>query len=497
MNDEKLWYNQQVFIYFDENPSIKNLLNINLTLSTQDFTNFSQLNILLSISSDKKKYLIVLNYQNAKEIFLNIQRQFKENKKIEIYKKFGKRALNIKMINENYTTFEIIYGTEENGFISLHNSEFKSIYSIFGNYINNYLNLTTTISTSFLNSQILQHSVKTSNELRHILVKLDRFNVNIPDMTPRCAAPHTQEQEINDFVRENEQYAELPDMSFLEKKEKEEKVEIDTKEYFFIDKFKMENIDEFLELLIAISTSKFPLEAFLSSTGLEEYYREDIENGSYLEDLNIEDIKLLSYFPQKTYNENLRRCLKEDKKLPSKMGIIKYKPKLIDDRRENITNELFTIMICLKIAKDKISVFEKDVHKNYSLHYMAIRYFLDPIIFSFIQKMNPEERDAFTNHVISKYELYLKMFNGLENMGTKANIKKEDVKKEMLPFLIVNNRIVNSVKTIYESLLSNNIFEPLTNNTNDEIDDNENEEEQNKNELQDEDKKIEDWNEFM
>lgn len=406
MIDEKIWLNQVLLFHKDSYYNSFSSLDISLCSNTSDFKSFSTVNLNISILTEKMRKVYGLNYQNAydllnsiKEVIPNISKAFTSN--ISIVKRhYSDKSLKIDFTvinNESVVAISILgVGGDTFKIIVPYNTIFIPFCNLLKTYISDYIKLNLDLTSRAISSEI-QFNI---NELKNSVKALPTFL--IPSIDKIINQDLTQENKlievevgeekrfddftetINDldsFLGKDMQNISIPDLDNIEVKESLTRV-IKSE---LVNNVLKNDLSKMEFLIKNISTSDNPLKSLISR------FKESFENKNieFLPNISIDEEKSFCYISKCLYSYYFHRYVNQEIAIPSSTVVLKYNPTNYSDDNLNLAYDLLLISAYIRSLRSKLELKESSSVKNKGLLFLELRLFTDPLVFSFIENIDP------------------------------------------------------------------------------------------------------------
>jgi hypothetical protein len=405
--NDRIYFNQNLIYHKDNLYNSGGVFEVGITTSTTDYKNFSAPSLQISIiGEDNRRKMCNLNfpdtvdlYSSLKDIVQNSENIFNTTRHNTLLKKYQyDKTLKFELIQiqgsgDRIVTVTINHNPTDFGRVIIPYYIFCSLsIGLVKYFVNNYIDITISFSTRNLITELLEQNKMIKNGISilpssilnttasTILLENEKSNINIE-----------MEKTLDDFDKflgkdmENIKVEELNDKKITEGKNPSDNVEVDSPLVF-----KTLNKDLYvLESMInSAVTRPDPMVALLQGFRRSMNLSDDF---SFLPDVPEKDLKSLLYISKLYHDIYVNMYLSEKSKIPSAFPILKYD--VLDKNKIEYFNlqlayDLLLIFGFIKIFRSKIESKEPDALKNGSLFYMGLRLFLDPLVYSFLDKQN-------------------------------------------------------------------------------------------------------------
>lgn len=416
-NEDKTWFNQPIIYFKDKVYTLNGVIEISMNSSSSDFKGFSATNINLSISNDQIRKTQVLHFltisdlvDSIDDVIQNKEFIYQQNSQgIELIKKYS-----------NDKTLRMLFKNSKNGqdklcIISLivNETDFTricvtfdfilTIQKLLKSFINDYLN----INSNFINRCISTEILNQITNVRDSIKTLPSFLGNIASIQTEgfiTQEPSIDTKTIEDNMEELENFLgkDMENIKIPEIDNSIEKVKEDKKiESIFIKDFLKNDLMVLENVLLANSLNNNSFSSIVSNIQSSLKIDEKILPG-----ISDSDFKSISYISKKIQMEIYKRYTEFGETVPSGVPLLQYRiPK--DIKIYPVNNEICTDLLLIfsyyKNLKEKLELREGDNTKNRSLIYISFRLFMDPLSFSFIDRM---EVSVIKSIIKEKFKLY-------------------------------------------------------------------------------------------
>ena len=431
-NNDRIYFNQNLIFHKDILYNSGANLEINLCNTTTDFKTFSAPTLHISVIGESNlRKVCSLNYPNSvdlfttlKDVLSNIDSIYSTGRSNSIVKKYHfDRTLKFEFIQIQNNGDRVVVIT-----ITQNSSDFTKVivpYSVFLSFtvgilkyfVNEYINITLNLSNRNLITEILEQNRQSTNLLRSLpssIVEIKNYNneekenilnkinkeetLEIIDKVDSNSIENT----IDEFDKFLGKDMENINLSFDDKSiisEKPKNIQINS---LLITKTLTKNLSVLESMINASATRPDPmtcmLEGFRRSMNLDE-------NFSFLPEIPKRDLNSFLYISKLTHDLHLNFYLTNNTAIPSGFTILKYNaPKeKINDLNLQLAYDLLLIFGFIKSFRSMMESRESDANKNGSIFYLRLRSFLDPLVYSFLDK---SKYGLILNNVKTFFEMY-------------------------------------------------------------------------------------------
>ena len=428
-NEDKCWYNQQLLFIRDTIYGSNSLLDISMSVNTTDKKYYSAPALMFNLISknDTHKRYCKLNFHDVMDLTIKLRKvisnpneYFIDKQSTNIIKKFGNNSLNISFHkSENYNnefiiSFEIIYGETDIGSIYIpYFPEFISIVKKLESYCNNCDNIAISMTNRTIFSDVLS--------------ELKNLNASIK-VLPSLITVNQEEKHTDSFneeqVSNNQKIEKEPEnsndnqiqnnfSSFMD--EKLNSIEIDTSKVPLEDnlnkksttcEYKSPIIKDILNNDIVVFEDKIMSIITNRDPFIKLFYMLDneIQSGLLSDDIN-DEIKSVDYISNVMFGTFVNNYLINGVIIPSNVPIPKFKTS--EFKCTEAIYDLLLISCFSRLMRIKIEDKDPDAQENKSILNLAIRCFIDPIIYSYIDHIK-NKKDILKSCIISRFEYHEK-----------------------------------------------------------------------------------------
>jgi len=393
--DDLTWFNYTFMTYKDMSYGTDGYLRLSGSTSTSNFQNFSAFKLQLSISNKIQKScsLGLAEIIDLTSAFDKVKTLFKTSGFSEsvIERKVGKSINLIIQFFMDSNTKELLVkielysnDTDFTRVILPLQFEFFALTKIFRQYIDSVFMVGIQFMSSSFNSVHLG--------------KIPDILKTIPSgIISRITAP--EEETVSEEVIKGavETQATIDDLDkFMGPNMENVVVPDEVKQAIDYDKPKVEIKSEYVEKILKNDLSN--LETFLNNIVLTPApILEVVKEVSVLGDdfdpligISEDEKKSLLYMTKIYYSVSYNSYMDHRVTLPQATPVFKYKPSNIKDMNLELAYDLFLISLYVRAVRRKLENADSDAIMNCSLFHMQIRCFLDPFIFSFLDKVEPK-----------------------------------------------------------------------------------------------------------
>lgn len=405
--EERIWFNQQLLYFQDSSYGSNGVLDIGLTSSTSDYKSFSTPALNLQVINDLHRKNIVINYQNSRDLIQSIGMAVQDLKtsfenKHQILKKYIKGKNLIFDFIQNGSGTKVINISIKSGDTDFTNifvdiPTLSTFFNLLKKFENEYLNLSINFQTRSMIGEMKNELEAVKNSIHslpsHImnmeLPKPKFENIQVPEIEQEVISSVEElNTDFDNFLGENLKNIELADIPEPKKKEG-----IKTS---FLSTTLNGNIKNFESLITAISQDNKPL------LDIVDRLRETSSDVDYLPGIEEDDMKAILHLSKVFFNVQLKNYL-NGISVSSTPPVIWYKTETHGPENVELAYDLMMISGYLRVLKSKLENKLSDAQENRSLLYLATRCFTDPLVFSFINSVNP---DMMKNCVLSRFDSY-------------------------------------------------------------------------------------------
>jgi len=439
MYDENLeWFSQKLFRCKDSEFNTNVSMNISFSSSTSDYINFSPplIGIQLLNNTTKNMKNASLSYYHLYDLVEGVNETMKNENLFESNLVLVKNVIKNRYIKITFTqtpskinvvVFGIFYTDTDYTYIVLHDVMFRSVMSIFNNYISNYISITNSVGLRQIQSKnILElnniknaiHSLPSSINNSHPQLTKSNVSIDIEKYKIIDGVDDSLHKEFDEFIGGNEM-VNIPVEKIIEEtggllKDKENVNEISSDIFIKILDSDIANIEPIID---AISIVENPIKGF------EDFIIEKLELDSRLTpSINDIEFKTASYLSKLVYTTHLQQYLIKSESITSEILPMLYEESNRNEKTLNIVYDLFLIMSYIKLLKDKLVNFTNDNYDNKSVLYLSLRCFTDIILFSNL--VNVDDNEIIITNISSRFEYFRSkgMFDSYDNILSESDL---------------------------------------------------------------------------
>lgn len=502
-NTERIWLNNNLFQFTDEDYGTNGTVDFSATLSTTDSHHFSPLRLLISISQDNYRKTCTLSFYQVNELLNTINEIMKSDTYHKIYVDNNPVDVERKISNK---LFRLLFKKSKHGndcvLLGIYNSQtdkavcvvtidvFKCLISILEQFKNNFFSIENSIIDRHLKSleinelSSINNSIKmmpkTIDELyeqiQTISRKLDTLKLSGSNCESNCESNETEYVDNENNNINNEQHENLNNNH-----EVEEEVEVDEQiqefENFVGKDFENINVPELTD--IPKEDNQKETIQQISSDFIEKVLSNNLTNLSKLtKRILTEDCKIFKF--RDLIKDELEFDITEpisDKDIKSGTYIseleIRYKSKMyyfnganypqtcvliigeingeINEHNKSLAYDLLMIHAYLKNFRTKMEYRTNDQTISCSDFHINLRLFTDVFTYSFLLN---ENSNVVKNSIISRYKNFSDsgFFSEFDKILDDYNLDK-----------ITNDEIGNYVNAVISKLSDINYISELHN----------------------------------
>lgn len=433
MYDENVtWYNQLLFSIQDDKYGTDGHLRVSISNNTKDFFNFSNLFFSIAITTNNHNKSVLLNIQNAFDLLNSIRPIIQQkdlnkiydsnldsNSQYQIYKRYNKNSeLIFEFVLNKHTNEKLVRIS-----IRSNESDFTKILIEYNNFIvfafrlkwfvDNYENTMLTFNSLFLQRFLLDTNEKIITAIKNLPSMVGSVKVENFDISNKELDLNIENETINEFesfLENNSSKIKIPELNVLETKNEI----IQTFDRSIILK-SHKNISSIEKMLISSESAKNPLQSILNTF---KSINPDID---FLPGIDEGSLKSIMYLSKLTCSMIIKNVIENASSVPSSIRILKYKiDKEISKDNIDFAIELLAILGYLQIARKRLESKTDDPTTNKSFIYLIFRSYLDPFIFSILEKV---DKETIKTSVISRFKYFEKnlFFNEYNQLITTYN----------------------------------------------------------------------------
>lgn len=497
--EEKVWFNQSLLYYRDQEFNTNSTLDIAISNNTSDYKSFSPITFNIGITNQTRRFYTI-SYTLAYDLLQNFKLATdainKSNRnpsdKIEILRKVYDKNL---LFTFSTLNNQIIVGISilQNGdsvMILIPYSVFLSIASLLKSYSSEYIKMNIEFTNRSVVIDVLDEMKKIKNNIKTIPSSIENMLTS-----PKRATESNNNYNTNTTESENEYYktydssknnkVEINDELYKDNKESienSEKEALDFETYFkeninSINIPELEKASEIEErknnieltnknsiydildgnlnnlenIISSISISKNPIES------LKKIILDKIDSPSTFElipGIIENDYKSIVYMSKSIFSYYFNNYVKNNVQIPSSIPIIKYDPKLNSELNVSLAYDILLISSYIRCVRNKLYTRDVDSTKNKSVLYLGIRLFLDFLSFSFIDNIN---FSLVKSCVLERFKIYES--SGFFDYYTKLlnSFNLQEVTQNEISYLLdeISNKVIGKVSSVEQSHTNN------------------------------------------
>ena len=428
MNENRIYFNQNVIYYKDKNYNSGGSLEISICNNTDDYKTFSAPTLHISVIGENNlRRLSALNYidtvdlyNSIKYIIQNIESIYSTNRNNVLIKKYHfDRVLKfefiqIQGIDERVVAISIIYNSSDFTKVVIPYTAFTAFaIGILKYFVNEYVDISFAMSTRNLLTEVLEQNKLIRNGISILPSSISENQSQIKGVVGTLIAAQeveeTNSSEITEVIEDFDK--------FLGKDMENIIVEDLTSKAVLVEK--PSNNTEVTSLFITktLTNDMSVLESMISAAvtrpdpmiSLFEGFRRSMnltDEFTFLPSVTKQDLKSFLYISKITHDVFLNSYLNQNKAIPSGFPALKYNiedTNKIDSINIQISYDLLLIAGFMKIFRSRMESRESNIIKNGSLFYLRLRTFLDPLVYSFL---DPTKGKIINTIISSNFEKY-------------------------------------------------------------------------------------------
>ena len=445
-NDVK-WFNQQLFSYSDTKLNSNGTIKLTLTTSSKEGLNFNSPGILLTISNQLSKSVLlrIEHLYDIVESFDIIYKMFVNNDPnifgVEFERRYSKNTSVILKTMKREDSGEIIIrfmlqsGLNDLTYVDFKFRIFQAIYKLISNFTDSYLNICFSLLSKQIDTFNLDFIRDTPITLKSILSNLNTIKYSeLTESSAQLKIPEITEQTITNKEKTDKDLSELNE--FLGRDMNNIKVpgitEIGTKEYKpdvkskFILNVLDKNLYNFQKFLVSIKDNPDSLNLIIQF--IKSGYSDDFD---VLPGIKDDEYKSAVYVSEVIWKSIILLHERNKTQIPYGTHVIFYNPENIPPENVDLAFDLLMLMSYIKVLRTKLEDRTPDYVENCSMFYTQFRYLMAILCFSFIRNQDPTQ---VSNIILNRFKDYNKIgffdyYNTkLENFNCKP-ITSSDIMK--------------------------------------------------------------------
>jgi hypothetical protein len=439
------WFSQALFTYKDKIYATEGYLRISIsTNSSEELNYFNPPVINISITNNYQKS-INLNIQSAKDLikaFKLILPQI-NGKELSIQRKYQKDTVlhfTFKLDSDEQRVVVIEIRNNESDFTKIVvplEGVFETFASCIREFTENYMTMCTQLliqSIQSRNTQVIQQLPALIKGISSQIISSDsRGSIESPD----SRAPEREEKGfatetesiINDFDKfldENIDKVVIPEIERAEGTEKKSVMKVDS---IFVERYLQKNLSNLESTMVNCFMSDSPFVNFIDDikSKIMPYVKD--ENFSLLPDITDHDFKSFVYISKLMCSMTYHDHVNLGQPIPSSAPVFKYAPSNFDPLNLEIAYDLFLFNLYIRTVRRRLENVISDPMRSKALFYMQMRCYTDPLVFSFIEKV---DNTKLASIISNRYEYYdsIGVFDEYKVLLEEINapdVKKSDI----------------------------------------------------------------------
>ena len=406
---ETNWFGQTIQTYKDKIYGTQGYLRISLTTNSDDNKQFNPPRLNINVSNNHSKNMS-LSGENALELAMALAQAIKSFKgeKVEIVKKF---KANLQLVIELFQH----EGADLAKFTLLTNStDFTVIivplfptFMFFGRTIkdfsNNYFNICENIFYKSIDSIQKEVILQLPNLIKGMSRQVEMpTDLELPDLSKDVVEKtEVSINELDTFIGGSDMSkVNVPEIDSGKIEEKENKVTFTDVESKFVTNILKNDLSTLENTISGLSVSHNPVEGFRKRLVEDGGYDEKFQP---LSGITEDDLKSLSYMSRFTFLIFQKNYIESGALIPQGFSPLSFKAKDYTNDNIELAYDLLLFNGYFRVLRTKLESKIPNALENKSIVHLAYRCFLDPFIFSFINKI---ERDQLVSVILNRFRCY-------------------------------------------------------------------------------------------
>jgi len=415
-NDEETkWFSQTLLNYKDKVYGTDGYLRISISTNTTDYKFFNTPLLNFSITNQYQKSCNI-NFQNAQDLYKTFKRilnQIGQNGEIDIQRKYQKNLIihfSFKVDSNNKERIVVIElrggETDFTKIIVPLQVVFEGIVGCVRLFTETYMEL----CHKLLVQSIHGESAQTIQQLPGLIKGISSQIVaqtpaqpfkdeNIsPEITKEAAKTQATIADLDKFLGDDMQNITIAEL------DKEEKKAITEVKSLFMENVIKNDLSNFETMLANYSMSLSPILALANEIKTKIQNDIDGENFSMLPGINDDELKSIVYLSKMFCTLSHQKHINEGTPLPFSVTVFKYNPTTYMKENIDIALDIFVINLYVRTVRRRLESKKVDITQNKALFYLQLRCLTDPLVFSFLDKI--EDPKQIPSIVASRFEYY-------------------------------------------------------------------------------------------
>lgn len=417
-NNNTQWFSQTLLSYKDKIYATEGYLKLSLSTNTEDFRFFNAPVLNISISNNYQKS-INLNIQNAKDLlraFKSISSQLNGNE-LSIQRKYQKDTIlhftfKIDQNNNRIVVIEIRNNdTDFTKIVIPLESVFESFVSCIREFTEQYMSICSQLFIQSIQSQ----SIQIINQLPSLIKGISSQIVSqipvseiIPDSGAAVPLEVTQTEisqsqstidDLDKFLGDDMNNINIPEINKVEIT-KENLVEVDS---LFVKYYLNNDLQNLENAMSNYFMSPCPIMSFTEEIKDKIKIHIKDENFSLLPGISDDEYKSLIYLSKLFVTLPYRNYVDSGVSMPATVSVLKYHSNNFKEENLNIAYDLFLFSLYIRIVRRRLENKIEDAIMSKALFYIQMRCFSDPLIFSFLDKI---DKTKLSSIVLTRYRYY-------------------------------------------------------------------------------------------
>lgn len=419
MYNNTQWFSQTLLTHKDKTYATDGYLRVSLSTNTEDFKFFNAPTINISISNNYQKS-VNLNIQNAKDLLRAFQTVISQlnGKELSIQRKYQKDTV-------LHFTFKLDPNENRIVVIEIRNNEtdfvktvvpLEGVFEALGSCIKEFTDQYMTICSQLFIQSIQSETVQIIHQLPSLIKGISSQIISQESIEVENTESRSEEinednykmteatiADLDKFLGEDMSNISIPEIKKEEEKivEKNNKlVEVDSLFVKHYIKNDLENLENILGQLFISKNPMFDLANDINSN-LKSYVKS--EDFNVLPNIPEDEKKSLVYISKLLSSIISINHFDTGVPVPATVPVLKYNVSTFIDENMDIAYDLLLFNLYIRNVRRSLENKISNAVENKALFYIQLRFFTDPMVFSFLEKV---DKTKLTSIILTRYRYY-------------------------------------------------------------------------------------------
>jgi len=422
--DETQWFSVPLLTYKDSTHGTDGYLRISLSTNTKDFRMFNPPSINISISQTYQKSCN-LNITSVKDLVEALVEFSKANPETspQIRRKISaKMELHI-LRDSSGIIFQLFSNDTDHVQVKMDFYDLSSIFHILKTHVANYYDVCKDLLLKSIDSEVRKSVLQLPNVIKGMPSQILSNN----NLDRGAAVPEDVVKETEMTIENLDEFLGGEDMKNIKVAELETKKETPVKvvDSKFVNGF----LNNDLRNLETILNNTNNMDEVIDKLRTEARIKPNDENFSLLPGIKDEEYISLLYVSQILVNTIERSYVDFNSPIPSTTPVLKYKVNKFDEENLELAYDLLLFSGYIRNVRRRLEDKIDDARENKSIFHLKFRCFLDPLYFSFIEKV---DKNLLESIIVNRFKYYesIGVFDEYKNtleMNNCPTINEQDI----------------------------------------------------------------------